>query len=126
MDGGGIASQANGEIVTVWRRAQTIYRAAGATETEVGAGKDADIAITNRGEYLIWTSPAGVVIETPGEKKPLLLDANGGFGQLVKTRSGTVIASWESPQGINVKVLDGLHEEHTHLDSSMPTPASGN
>jgi hypothetical protein len=106
MDGGGLAVKGN-EIVSVWRRDKTIYTTSGpGTEREVGPGKDADIAIARDGQFLIWTSPEGLVVSGPDASKPALLDAQGGFGQLRHLGGDRVVAAWESPKGINVQVLD--------------------
>jgi hypothetical protein len=106
MDGGGLAMKGN-EAISVFRRDRTIYTASGpAAEHELGPGKDADIAITKDGNFFIWTSPDGVVVLGPDSKKAALLDAEGGFGQLQPFGDRQVIAAWESPKGVNVKVLD--------------------
>ena len=106
MDGGGLAMQDN-EVVSVFRRDHTIYTASGPdTERELGRGKDADIALTKEGKFFIWTSPEGLVVEGPDSPKPALLDSEGGFGQLQRLGDQNVIAAWESPKGVSVKVLD--------------------
>jgi hypothetical protein len=106
MDGGGLAVEGN-EFVSVWRRDKTIYTASGSSgEHEIGPGKDADIALTRDGRFLIWTSPEGLVVSGPDARKPALLDAQGGFGQLRRLDDDRVVAAWESPKGIEVQVLD--------------------
>lgn len=117
MDGGGIASGANGQIVSVWRRDKTVYRSlATGAEHEVGSGKDADITVTNAGRYIIWTSPEGLVATGPDSERPALLDPQGGFGQLRNLKDGRVIAGWESPDGIKIQVLD----RRTLAENSRP------
>lgn len=106
MDGGGLAVKGN-ELVSVWRRDKSIYTTSGPdTEHEIGPGKDADVALARDGQFLIWTSPEGLVVSGPDASKPALLDAEGGFGQLRPLGDDRVVAAWESPKGINVQVLD--------------------
>jgi hypothetical protein len=117
MDGGGLASGANGQIVSVWRREKTIYRSfATGAEQEVGPGKDADVAVAKDGRYVVWTSPEGLVATGPDSGRPALLDAQGGFGQLRTLKDGRVIAGWESPEGVKIQVLD----RHTLAQTSRP------
>lgn len=118
MDGGGLALRGN-ELVSVWRREKTIYTTSGSeAEHEIGPGKDADIALTAGGEFLIWTSPEGLVVEGPGAQKPGLLDPDGGFGQIRPLDEDHVIAAWESPKGITINVLDRASV------SKLPNPAA--
>lgn len=106
MDGGGLAFT-DGQLDSVWRRGETIYTSsAPGAEHEIGPGKDADIALTRGGPFLIWTSPEGLVVKGPDASKPALLDPKGGFGQVRRLNDEHVIAAWESPKGINLRVLD--------------------
>jgi hypothetical protein len=107
MDGGGLASGANGQIISVWRRDKKIYKSfATGAEQEVGTGKDADIAVERGGAYVIWTSPEGLVAVGPDSGRPAVLDAQGGFGQLRTLKDGRVIAGWECPEGVKIQILD--------------------
>jgi hypothetical protein len=110
MDGGGLASGANGQIVSVWRREKTIYGSfATGAEQEVGPGKDADVAFAKDGRYVVLISPEGLVVTGPDSGRPALLDAQGGFGQLRTLKDGRVIAGWESPEGVKIQVLRSAH-----------------
>lgn len=96
MDGGGVAFTPQGTVVTTWRRANDVYLAQpGKAETLVHAGKDPAIAASAEGVYIGWTSPEGVFVRVPGKTEPMLLDANGGFVQLVAIPHGPVLAAWE-------------------------------
>jgi hypothetical protein len=96
MDGGGVAFTSKGTAVTTWRRMNNVYLTqAGGAETLVHAGKDPAIASGAEGIYVAWTSPAGVFVQVPGKNEPVLLDATGGYVQLVAIPHGPVLAAWE-------------------------------
>jgi hypothetical protein len=96
MDGGGIAFNAQGKIVTVWRRENEIYLSPnGGAETPIHEGKNPAIASNANGIYVAWTSPEGVFARVPGQPDPVALDATGTFVQLVAIPHGPVLAAWE-------------------------------
>ncbi len=119
MDGGDLAADKRGNIISVWRREKTIYTAFDSrTEQKLGSGKDASVAVGHQGTYAVWTAPQGLVVRRPGSPVALLLDPKGGFGQLVPMTDGAVIAAWETPDGIAVDVLDDAR-----LSSLPPAPS---
>ena len=56
MDGGGMAIDEGGAVVTTWRRENTIYYASpGRGERSLGEGKDPAIGISGRNVWISWT-----------------------------------------------------------------------
>jgi len=96
MDGGGIAADSQGRLITVWRRESSVYIAEpGAAEQMIEAGKDAAVAAGNKGVYAVWSSGAGVHARVPGQTKPVSLSTMGGFPQVVALPDGSAVAAWE-------------------------------
>lgn len=96
MDGGGMATDANGAITSVWRRESTLFLTdpAGA-ESRLAEGKNPAIALSGKGVYLTWQSAKGIEALTPESKTPTTLDADGTFPQLLKLPDGHILAAWE-------------------------------
>ncbi len=105
MDGGGLAFDAQGTPVTLWRRADTVFTAAqGKHENPLGKGKDGAIAADSRGRiYAGWSSGGGIMIQSPGRPDPTPLHPNGAFVHLAGT--GPVYAAWETGNTIMVEKL---------------------
>ncbi len=94
MDGGGLATTADGAIDTVWRRDKTVFLAhPGQEEVKVADGLNPTIASTAAGPVIAWNAAAGLSIAAP-DRETFVLDPDGKFVALVATRSG-VIAAWE-------------------------------
>lgn len=101
MDGGGLAVDATGEVVSIWRRDKQVFLARpGETERLLGTGKDPSVAVTKKGIYAAWTSGTAVVAISPGKIQPVTLDTKGGFAQIVALPAGSILAIWEAPNGI--------------------------
>jgi hypothetical protein len=106
MDGGGIAIDAQGKVVTAWRRKNEIFQdRPGAPEARVGAGKDPAVAATPRGVYLAWSDAQGAVARTPSAAEPILLDPKGGYIQLAALSDGSALAAWESGGNLSFAIL---------------------
>lgn len=106
MDGGGLALDANGNVITTWRRQSDIYQAkAGAAEQAMGAGKDPALAVTRRGVYSVWSTRTGLVARTPSSADALPLDPQGGYAQVAALPDGTALAAWEIGGKISFAIL---------------------
>jgi len=103
MDGGGLAVDGKGNVVTIWRREQTVFLArAGAAEGELGKGKDGAIAVAPSGTiYTAWTTPAGVRI-LAGDRE--VMTRPGSFADLTATAAG-VVAAFEHEGRIVIEPL---------------------
>ena len=96
MDGGGLAFDRNGKLVSIWRRESDVYIAEeGAAETKIESGKDAAIAIGHDGVYAVWTSSGAVHARVPSAAQPITLAARGDFPQLISVPNGPMLAAWE-------------------------------
>jgi hypothetical protein len=96
MDGGGLAIDKQGKLVTVWRRESDVFLAEpGSPEQRIEVGKDAAIAIGSSGVYAIWIGAGAVRARIPGATEPVTLAPQGAFPQLVAVPGGPVIAAWE-------------------------------
>jgi len=92
MDGGAVDLDARGNVVTTWRREQTVYLATpGANETVVGTGVNPTLAISPAGPLVAWNGAEGLMLKH-GDASAALVDAQGRFAALVTTKDGVVLA----------------------------------
>src|SRR5206468_1964696 len=100
MDGGGLAGNADGEIVTIWRREKELFRCTpGRAETPLGNGEQGWAATGPEGFYLVWITgrPGQVLALLPGSGTPIKLAERGSDPVLAGRVSGKgpMIAAWE-------------------------------
>jgi hypothetical protein len=95
MDGGGIAVRGK-EVVTAWRREQTVFLdRPGETEMSLGHGKDVALVLTRAGAYIAWSAKDGLKLHVPGKQETLCLAKDGGAYPVLSTLSnGHVLAAW--------------------------------
>jgi photosystem II stability/assembly factor-like uncharacterized protein len=106
MDGGGLVVAPSGSLISVWRRADTVYMTPeGGNEVKLEEGKDAAIAMGSSGVYTIWTHGSSIHAKIPGKPGIETLDSEGGYPNLVATPQGQVIAAWENKGKITVQPL---------------------
>ncbi len=106
MDGGGLATTANGKVISVWRRGTEIYLAPeGGAETALAEGKNPSITANKEGVFAAWSTPDGVFARVPGQTQPQQLDHEGGFVQLTSVPNGPVVAAWERKGTIQFHTL---------------------
>jgi BNR repeat-like domain len=100
MDGGGLAADVDGNVHTIWRRNQTIFRCAdGRPEVSLGPGEQGRAALGRNGVYLTWVSqrPGTLLVLPPNAEKPLRL-AEQAADPAIATRpdsQGPVVVVWE-------------------------------
>jgi hypothetical protein len=105
MDGGGIAVDGHGNLVTVWRRQNAIFQGPpGVGEAPVAEGKDPAIAAGKGGVYLAWSATGGVQARPPAAAV-LTLDPKGAYPQLAALPDGSILAAWESAPAIRFQIL---------------------
>ncbi len=105
MDGGGIVTNADGAVTTVWRRDKTIFLAEpGRPEITVADGLNPAIAATPGGPVIAWNAPDGLSVAAP-DRKTIVLDPAGKFVS-VAASAGVVIAAWERGDQTIVHVLE--------------------
>lgn len=106
MDGGGIAVNTEGRLVSVWRRDREVFLAtADGAETRIGTGKDPAIAAGKDGVYAAWSGTRGLEARIPGRSEPVHLAAEGGYVQLAAMSDGSVIAAWETKGIIHIRTV---------------------
>jgi hypothetical protein len=104
MDGGAIAVDSKGSVVSVWRRAKEVFLARpGQPETRLDEGIDAALALGPDGAYLAWSAGHGLRVKTPAKDQPAMLAEHGAFVHVAG--SGPVLAAWETKAGIVIETL---------------------
>ena len=97
MDGGGLAIDPRGALVSVWRRESDVYLASrGGPERKIEAGKDAAIAAGPDGVYTIWVSGPAIRALGPRMAEPVTVAAQGEAPQLIAVPGGPILAAWDS------------------------------
>lgn len=116
MDGGGLATDRDGQVVTIWRRDKQIFRSTpGEPELSLGEGAQGWAATGPDGVYLVWTTgrTGRVLALTPGSDAPIELADRGSHAVVagVVNGKGPIIAAWEhagdGPDRIRAAVLLG-------------------
>ncbi len=114
MDGGGLAADRDGQVVTIWRRDKQLFRCTpGQPELSLGEGAQGWAATGPDGVYLIWTTGrmGRVLALTPGSDSPIELATRGSHAVVTASPNGKgpVIAAWEhagdGPDRIRAAVL---------------------
>jgi hypothetical protein len=100
MDGGGLAGAADGEVVTVWRRKDEVFRCTpGSPEVRLGRGEQPWAAAGPGGFYLVWLTgqPGAVMALLPGSDRPTRLAEKGSDPVVAAPPGGggPVVAAWE-------------------------------
>ena len=108
MDGGDLKLDSSGGAVAVWRRQEDLFLSDPNTaEKHLAPGKNAALALTPAGGWIVYTDRSGLQVLAPGDARPRALAAQGAFPALAVTSTGRVIAAWESSAGISVEPLSG-------------------
>jgi hypothetical protein len=106
MDGGGIALDRDGNVITVWRRESTVYLdRAGQPESVVANGKNPAIAFGKKGIYTVWSGSSGLMASIPGLSEPIVLADSGSYPSLV-TVGSSVLATWADTGKVVIRNLD--------------------
>jgi hypothetical protein len=116
MDGGGLACDADGHVVMIWKRDKEIFRCIpGESETLLGEGGQGWAAAGADGIYLTWTTGrlGRVMLLRPGSDVPTELAGRGSNCVIAGAVNGKgpVIAAWEcgdndGPDRIRAVVLN--------------------
>lgn len=104
MDGGALAMDARGDVVTVWRREKELFLARpGQAEERLGTGRDPVIAIATDGASRVaWRGEAGLVVVDPKHGEPRDLAEGGQAPALLALADGTLLAAWERDKRVFV------------------------
>jgi hypothetical protein len=105
-DGGGIAVAPNGRARAVWRRLDHIVEAEpGKPESLIAEGKDPTIAAAPSRVFIAWSMAQALRTRSPGSPEPVNLGP-GGYIQLQAFPNASVLAAWESPNRISMRILE--------------------
>jgi hypothetical protein len=118
MDGGAVAAGPDGRVVTVWRRAGTMFTASpGEEEREIGRGVQGWAAIGPGGPYSVWLErrPGKLMAQVPGRRESLTM-ADRAVDPVVAASPGgrgPVVAVWEvkPEEGVIVSLVLGPTDE---------------
>lgn len=105
MDGGYLAAGGSGQLTTVWRRKDTVYRTDGPDHSEVrlGGGLQPWAAATSSGTWIVWLERRNgpLMYTTPDNKQPQRLtdSANDPVIAGPVQGPGPVVVVWESGAG---------------------------
>ncbi len=104
QDGGDLALDSRGNVVTVWRRADAVFLARpGQAEEELGKGTDPAVAVGPGDRiYAAWGTPEGLKLRVAG-KPATGLGEHSGFVSF--TVADSVIAAWENQGAVVVDRL---------------------
>lgn len=111
MDGGMLAANERGELVTLWRRDKSILSAGAkpGSETLLGTGEQPWVAGSRDGFFSVWTSKrtGDLLLLKPGSSETLKLSSNSSFPVVVASSQGgpSAYAFWESQSGGAVSVV---------------------
>ena len=106
MDGGSLSVTKRGEVLTFWRREETLFLAKqGMPEKSIEEGQQGWMATTPAGVYLIWlrTRPGNLMLLSPNAPSPLRLAENANDPVIASGRESKtiVVAAWSDNQGIH-------------------------
>ena len=104
MDGGGMAFDLSGKLVTVWRRDTQVFVARpGSDEELLGTGKQPVVAVTAKGVWVAWNEAKSIVVRNPAKQVEKL--GEGSFPSIVGLASGGVLLGWENEGQISLKAV---------------------
>lgn len=102
MDGGMLAPNAKGSVVTIWRRNGEIFSAtnAGGREQSLGRGEQPWVATSPTGPVFVWTAgrEGDLLMVSPASKQPQKLGvaARDPMISAAAGGEGPIVACWES------------------------------
>lgn len=101
MDGGTLAFDSKGEILTIWRRNTSIYLTS-ATEAEKLVAEDGRhpiIASGKGGAFLVWEANGGLMASSAATPAPAVLANMATFAAAAPIAGGGSVVVWESRAG---------------------------
>lgn len=128
MDGGMLATDSRGQLMTVWRREGRIYAAMpdGKPETQLGNGQQPWVAWSAAGPIFTWTRGRdGILVLQAGlSGRPRELDAAARDAVVTSTRDGkAVILCWEAKRGSMTRLIArSISTESSSLDKPKSSP----
>ncbi|AUD07152.1 hypothetical protein CWM47_04105 [Spirosoma pollinicola] len=105
MDGGGMSISPDGNLSTVWRRADKLYTARpGQPEIELATGKNAKIVTTQKGDYIVFQREGQLWKITPGQPQPTAF-GSGAYANMTRLSNDRVLCLWEQDGTIRAEII---------------------
>ncbi|CAM4204486.1 exo-alpha-sialidase [Cytophagaceae bacterium 50C-KIRBA] len=105
MDGGSLDIAPNGEIVSVWRRAENLYTSGIQGEEKlVGPGKNASTVMLSSGQWITWSHMGQIFLKSNKTDDPKSL-GNGKFPIMKAINAQQAYIVWENQGQIFGQVL---------------------
>ena len=104
MDGGGLAIDGRGAVVTVWRRETELFLARpGEPEERLATGHDPVIVVGGDGSWSVaWRGEEGLLIRDARHPEPRRLTEGGQAPALLALPEGSLLAAWEREKRVFV------------------------
>jgi hypothetical protein len=113
MDGGMLAIDAQGQILTAWRRDREVFMTSGGGEHRLGTGQQPWLAATRRGPVVVWVERADgkLFVQTPSSSTPQVLADIARDPVVVASNEGAqAFVAWESVTGNKRAILGQIVE----------------
>ena len=105
MDGGGIAMNKKGKLITVWRRENAIYtNEIGKEEQEIAKGVNCSIAITSNGSFFVYENDGKVFLKKPNGN---ILEIGNGKYPKIASMGADIFCCWQNDGAILGEIING-------------------
>ncbi|MEX0939220.1 MAG: sialidase family protein [Pirellulales bacterium] len=113
MDGGAVAVDADGAVITVWRRQNQIFRTIGKqSEQLLDEGDQPWIATANDGVWYAWQSRSGgqLWLQSPGQSAPHVVAEDASHVAMATSRRGEspLVLTWENGHGPTATIIASI------------------
>ena len=107
MDGGGITVYKNGEVMTTWRREDTVFiNVVNQSEQKLGSGKQSDITSYGNNYGVTWVDENQIYFSSSKQPMASVL-GKGSFPTIVALNNMEYLIAWESESKIMSLVVPG-------------------
>lgn len=104
MDGGSLALTPSGDVMTTWRRENTVYTASpSGPEQRVSDGKSPMMSARDGDEYVVWQDGATIKLTKLGSPEATV--GEGRLPQVAALKDGGVLVAWERAGNVYCRKL---------------------
>ena len=117
MDGGDIATDSNGDLLTVWRHDRSVYSAGVGLKPEklLGRGEQPSIVAAPEGHFISWVDRRGgkLLLLRPASTNPVTLAMKASDPVLAAsvTGNGPIVLVWELKEGDATSIRSEIVDE---------------